>query len=81
MPQVVRTIRTRDTHAISLWMYLMFCSGVALWGIYGLLLGSWPIMIANGVTFGLSAVVLYLKAREPVSSRGRSAIKETGRSG
>ena len=47
VPQVIRVIRTRDTHAISLWMYLMFSSGVALWLLYGILLNLWPIILAN----------------------------------
>jgi MtN3 and saliva related transmembrane protein len=68
VPQVVRTIRTRDTRAISLWMYLMFCAGVALWWVYGALLGSWPIMLANGVTLVLAGAVLSLKIRQVLSS-------------
>ncbi len=69
VPQVVHTIRTRDTRAISLWMYLMFSAGVALWGIYGVLLGSWPIIVANGITFALAASVLSLKIRAVLASR------------
>jgi MtN3 and saliva related transmembrane protein len=64
IPQVVRTVRTGDTRAISLWMYLLFCSGVALWGVYGLMLGSWPIMVANSITLVLGLVVLWHKLRE-----------------
>jgi MtN3 and saliva related transmembrane protein len=64
IPQVVRTVRTGDTRAISLWMYLLFCSGVALWGVYGVMLGSWPIMVANGITLALGLVVLWYKLRE-----------------
>ena len=40
VPQVVRTIRTRDTRAISQWMYLLFSAEVALWAIYGVVLDS-----------------------------------------
>jgi MtN3 and saliva related transmembrane protein len=72
VPQVARTIRTRDTRAISLWMYLLFSMGVALWAIYGMLLGSWPIIVANGLTFALAVTVLSLKARETLSARRRS---------
>lgn len=64
VPQVVRTVRTGDTQAISLWMYLLFCSGVALWGVYGAMLGSWPIMVANSITLVLGLVVLWHKLRE-----------------
>lgn len=62
IPQVLRTLSTRDTQAISLWMYAMFSAGVALWGVYGLLIGSWPIVLANAVTLALALVVLWHKA-------------------
>ncbi len=64
VPQVVQTLRTRDTRAISLGMYLLFSAGVALWGIYGILLAAWPIILANGVTLLLALVVLGYKLTE-----------------
>lgn len=64
VPQVVRVMRTRDTRAISLWMYLMFSFGVALWCIYGLLLGLWPVVLANAITLLLALVVILYKLRE-----------------
>ena len=69
VPQVVRTIKTRDTRAISVWMYLLFCTGVALWGVYGLLLASWPIILANGVTLALGLVILRQKVADQVALR------------
>jgi MtN3 and saliva related transmembrane protein len=63
VPQVVRTWRTRSTEDISLAMFTVFTAGVVLWGIYGLLVGSWPIILANGVTLVLSATVLGLKLK------------------
>ena len=64
VPQVLRTLRTRDTRALSLGMYLLFSAGVALWLIYGLLIGAWPIILANVVTLGLTLTVLWHKLRE-----------------
>lgn len=64
IPQVVRVFRTGDTRAISLWMYLLFAAGVALWLAYGLLLLLWPVIIANGVTLLLALVVIWCKLRE-----------------
>ncbi|MCB1924709.1 MAG: SemiSWEET transporter [Gammaproteobacteria bacterium] len=63
VPQVVRVIRTRDTHAISLIMYVLFSLGVALWCVYGLLLGLWPVLVANLITLLLALVVLAMKLR------------------
>lgn len=63
VPQVVLTFRKRSTSDISLWMYALFCGGVALWLVYGLLIGSWPVVISNFVTLVLSGAVLVLKLR------------------
>ena len=63
VPQAVRTIRTRDTRGISVWMYAMFTVGVAGWLGYGIVLGSMPMIVSNIVTLGLAATVLALKLR------------------
>lgn len=64
VPQVLRVMRTKDTTAISLPMYVIFTTGVALWFGYGLLLHSWPIIINNVITFLLSLVILVYKLRD-----------------
>ena len=63
LPQIVQVWKTRETHAISLRMYLLFTCGVALWLVYGLLLEAWPIIVANAVTLVLAGTVLTLKLR------------------
>ena len=63
VPQAVKTIRTRETHGISLLMYVAFTIGVALWFCYGVALGSWPMIASNAVTFVLASVILALKLR------------------
>jgi len=62
-PQVLKSWRTRDLSGVSLTMYGLFTAGVALWLVYGVLLGSWPIIVANGVTLALASVVLALKVK------------------
>jgi MtN3 and saliva related transmembrane protein len=62
-PQVIRTIRTRDTRSLSLGMYAIFVVGVALWIVYGVLLGKAPVIIANALTLVLSLIVLVCKLR------------------
>ena len=61
VPQVFRVLRTRDTHAISLWMYLLFTTGLLLWLVYGIMLSLWPVIIANSVTLLLALIVIYFK--------------------
>ncbi|CAG1770698.1 Sugar transporter SemiSWEET [uncultured bacterium] len=45
-------------------MYAMFTLGVALWLAYGVSNGSWPVMVANAITFLLASLVLWLKIAE-----------------
>ena len=63
VPQVWRVWRTRSTRDISLGMYLVFTAGVGFWLAYGLVLGAWPIIVANSVTLMLTGTVLALKLR------------------
>ncbi|MBB5517937.1 SemiSWEET family sugar transporter [Amphiplicatus metriothermophilus] len=72
LPQAARVIRTNDTAAISLWMYLLFTFGVALWGAYGLLIGSRPVVVANAVTLTLALVILVQKIRHVRAARTKS---------
>jgi MtN3 and saliva related transmembrane protein len=63
LPQAIHSWKTRDLSGISLPMYSLFSLGVACWFIYGLLILSWPIIIANGITLMLATVVLSLKLK------------------
>ena len=63
VPQFIKVWKTRSTRDISMRMYLMLCSGVFLWLIYGIRLRSLPIILANGVTLALTFAILGLKIR------------------
>ena len=63
IPQAWHTFKTRDVRGISLGMYSAFTSGVACWLVYGILLGAWPIVIANCITLALAATILGMKLR------------------
>ena len=63
VPQAWHTFKTRDVRGISLGMYSTFTVGVACWLIYGVLLGAWPIVIANCITLALASAILVMKLR------------------
>jgi MtN3 and saliva related transmembrane protein len=63
LPQAWRTIRTRDTRAISLWTQSLFAAGTALWLTYGLQIGSWPVIVANALTLTLVLLIVTMKLR------------------
>jgi MtN3 and saliva related transmembrane protein len=62
-PQVVKTWRSRSAGDLSIAMLAVFSVGVFLWLIYGLALGSGPIIYANGLTLAQSAVLVGLRIR------------------
>lgn len=47
LPQAMKTWRTRETKDLSLWTNLLILATVILWFIYGILLGAWPLIVAN----------------------------------
>ena len=61
IPQAWLTFRTRDVSGISLGMYSAFTAGVALWLVYGIAIGSWPISIANAITLALAVAILGMR--------------------
>jgi len=63
VPQVLKTWRTRSTHDISLGMFALFSSGLVLWLVYGLVIGSLPVVVSNAVTLALALVILAFKLR------------------
>ena len=63
VPQVWHSFKTRDVSGISLPMYSLFTVGVALWLAYGILLGAWPLIVANGITLSLAFAILLMKLR------------------
>ena len=69
VPQAIKTLRSGDTAAISLRMYLLFTSGIALWGVYGLLKGDGPLVVANAITLVSAGLILQSKLRAVLAGR------------
>lgn len=63
VPQAVKTIQTRNTSGISLYMYTLFTVGTLFWLTYGILSGSWPVTIANAITMVFASIILAYKIR------------------
>ena len=63
VPQAIKVIRTRETKAISLIMYVMLAIGIALWLVYGLLIMSWPLIGSNSATIVLVLIILGMKLK------------------
>ena len=63
LPQAFKTIRTKDTSGISLFMYSLFASGTLLWLLFGLFSNNMPILVANAITLVFSVIILIYKIK------------------
>ncbi len=61
VPQAVKTIKTKDTKALSFWMYFFTTIGVILWLIFGIIIGNIPMILKNIVVIILGGIVLWIK--------------------
>ena len=61
IPQVIKTWRSGSADDISLFMFLLFSTGVLLWLIYGIAIHSMPVIAANSITLLLAVTILALK--------------------
>jgi MtN3 and saliva related transmembrane protein len=63
IPQVVKVVRYRHTQSISLGMYSILTVGIGAWFVYGIMLSSPSLILANGITFVLAAFILMMKIK------------------
>ncbi|SDD84768.1 MtN3 and saliva related transmembrane protein [Pricia antarctica] len=63
LPQVFKTWQQKSTKDISLTMYLVMFVGVVLWCMYGILIESFPVTLANALTALLLFTMLLLKLK------------------
>ncbi|MES2625030.1 MAG: SemiSWEET transporter [Pseudomonadota bacterium] len=63
IPQAWLTWKRKQTEGVSLGMYLIFTAGVSAWLLYGILLQSGPIIVANTFTLALALFILMMKVR------------------
>ena len=68
LPQVIKTWRTRSASDLSTAMLLAQSVGVALWIVYGVAIGSLPVIMANVVTLVLALLLLAFKIKATSSS-------------
>jgi MtN3 and saliva related transmembrane protein len=62
-PQLLKVWKTKSTKDISLGMFSIFCSGVFLWLIYGILIQDLPVTIANLLIFIQAFMILMFKVK------------------
>ncbi|MDO8558745.1 MAG: SemiSWEET transporter [bacterium] len=60
LPQLIKIWKSKSSKDISLGMFIVFCFGVSLWFVYGILINALPVIIFNVITFILALAILTL---------------------
>ena len=63
LPQLIRTLKTKSAKDLSLGMFLFFVLGIVCWLTYGIMVGEWPIIVANAITLVMGVILLVCKIR------------------
>jgi len=63
IPQVIKTLRSRNVRDISVWQPLMLAFGVALWMMYGFLINDLPLILANIIPLVCNVALTGMKIR------------------
>ena len=62
-PQLIKIWKTRSTKDISIGMFVLYCGGVLLWFVYGVLRNDLAIILANSLAFIQALIILMFKAK------------------
>ena len=60
IPQIIRVYKLKESRDISLWTASVLSAGILLWFIHGILIVDLPVILANGVSLGLSVLMFGL---------------------
>lgn len=63
VPQAIKAWRDGDAGAISKHMYIITISAFCLWITYGVMIGSFPVIVFNIASLCLATFILLLKLR------------------
>jgi MtN3 and saliva related transmembrane protein len=63
LPQTLKAWRSKETRDLSLSANLLILATVVLWLIYGVLLGAWPLIVANVISATLVGLIIIAKLR------------------
>lgn len=63
IPQLIKIIKTKSVKDVSFGMFAMFLAGVICWMIYGILIKSPPVIIANFASMIMNTTILVYKIK------------------
>ena len=63
LPQTLQTIKTKNVQDLSLWSYIIYCTGMICWVFYGIYLHSVQMILFNLISLYFAGTILYMIIR------------------
>lgn len=63
IPQAIKVYKSKHTKDISMGMFLLMNAGLIFWLIYGVIIFSYPIILANAITIIFALYILFMKIK------------------
>lgn len=63
LPQTLKTIKDKNVKGLSLVSYIIYCTGIVAWILYGAYLNSVQMVVFNGISLIFAGAVLYMIIR------------------
>jgi len=60
LPQIIKSIVTKNVSGLSLYMYIIYCLGLICWFTYGIYLHSFQIILFNSISLVFNGIILYM---------------------
>lgn len=60
LPQTIQTIKTKNVESLSLITYIIYCTGMVSWILYGVYLSSVQMMLFNAISLFFALIILYM---------------------
>lgn len=76
IPQAIKVYKSKHTRDISIGMFLLMNAGLFFWLVYGILILSYPIILANAITIIFALYILFMKIKVDYLSTLKSRSKK-----
>lgn len=73
-PQAIKVIKTKDTHSISLTMYIIVVVCITLWLVYGIMLNDGPLIWANALSLIPIVYIFIMKLTNTLKGKDKWSI-------
>jgi MtN3 and saliva related transmembrane protein len=70
IPQLVRTLRLRDSLGLSRLTWLLSALSATLWVVYGVLIGSGPVVVTDGWALAAAITIAVMGRTRPARELG-----------